>query len=441
MSRTTNLRKPRGFTLIEVLVVIAMIAVLVALILPAVQQAREAATADRLPVAPAADRAGRASVLRHEQRQILPAPSVQCRRHLELGGRRFVCRDLLGRQTDALHRQPGRNRTRIVAHQGISVADAQIYRCPSDTSVPQPFIGDDGQPDGIRTAGELHDEFAAQPQDAAATACGHWPDFRTKSARRTSCAFRNATPPRSRPPRTTTRGRTTTTSGWERNHSTLDRLAPSQRGRQLPVPRRPRQHCNGSGGRRHVSRQKSADRRRQLSMKRRHRAVWYNHRPHSLASTTVPPVRYGHDEMACPKTTVAHRSQSRTDRARELYRRQYRLAASGERRQMPLGRGKSMCCCGDKAAAGNCGCCKNRETASVPVGKLLRLGPEFCTGRNWPVAARRKSRSRSRREIWPSNAAAAIRRFPASWSRRSPSCKHCHSGCPNWSRRHFCRLP
>src|SRR5437588_101014 len=35
-----------------------------------------------------------------------------------------------------------------VAHQGISVASAKLYRCLSDVSVPRAFIGDDGQPDG-----------------------------------------------------------------------------------------------------------------------------------------------------------------------------------------------------------------------------------------------------------------------------------------------------
>src|SRR5262245_36445957 len=36
-----------------------------------------------------------------------------------------------------------------LAHQGISVADASLYRCASDRSVPETFFDSSGQPDGI----------------------------------------------------------------------------------------------------------------------------------------------------------------------------------------------------------------------------------------------------------------------------------------------------
>src|SRR5262249_34970344 len=36
-----------------------------------------------------------------------------------------------------------------LARQGISTASEKIYRCPQDVSEVKPFLGDDGQPDGI----------------------------------------------------------------------------------------------------------------------------------------------------------------------------------------------------------------------------------------------------------------------------------------------------
>ena len=145
----TKHQKSRGFTLIEVLVVLVIIAVLVALVLPAIQQAREAAR--------------RMDCLSH-LRQI----GMAVHQYYEVNNNRFFLHhpfeaDVISNSgaadsfaeiywEDKLMPFIGSQAEsgESLAHNGISVATAKLYRCQTDNSVPQPFIGDDGQPDGIQ---------------------------------------------------------------------------------------------------------------------------------------------------------------------------------------------------------------------------------------------------------------------------------------------------
>ncbi len=148
MQRRTQPRARRGFTIVELLVVIAIIAVLVALILPAVQQAREAAR--------------RTDCLSH-LRQV----GLAVHQYYDTNNGRFFLHHPFNADVISLAGAAdsfaeiywedklmpfigsGTESDESLAHQGIVVASAAIYRCPSDTSIPMPFIGADGNPDGI----------------------------------------------------------------------------------------------------------------------------------------------------------------------------------------------------------------------------------------------------------------------------------------------------
>jgi prepilin-type processing-associated H-X9-DG protein/prepilin-type N-terminal cleavage/methylation domain-containing protein len=148
VKKVVVVRARSAFTLVEVLVVIAIIAVLVALILPAVQQAREAAR--------------RIDCLSHLRQIGLAVHSYYDANKGTFFLHHPFDADVISNSgaadsfaeiywEDKLMPYIGSTQESddSVANQGIMTATSQLYRCPSDTSVPKPYIGDDGKPDGI----------------------------------------------------------------------------------------------------------------------------------------------------------------------------------------------------------------------------------------------------------------------------------------------------
>src|SRR5579863_7141820 len=149
MNQTKRRRAPRGFTLVEVLVVLAIIAILVALILPAVQRARESAR--------------RVDCLSH-LRQI----GLAIHSYYDSNNGRFFLHhpfdaDVISNSgaadsfaeiywEDKLMPYIGsmQEADESVAKNGIMAAAAKLYRCSSDTSIPIPYIAADGSTDGIQ---------------------------------------------------------------------------------------------------------------------------------------------------------------------------------------------------------------------------------------------------------------------------------------------------
>ena len=150
MFGTTTLprREARGFTIIELLVAMAVIAVLIALIAPAVQQAREAAR--RVECLSSLRQIGFAVQQYyddHRGRFFLHHPfdaDVISNSGAADSFAEIYWEDKLMPYIGSASESP-----ESLARQGILAASAKIYRCPSDPSIPVPYLGADGQSAGI----------------------------------------------------------------------------------------------------------------------------------------------------------------------------------------------------------------------------------------------------------------------------------------------------
>lgn len=145
----------RGFTLLELLAVIAIIGVLVSLLMPAVQQARESAR--RVQCQSQMKQLGLALHNYHEQHGVLPSAALVI-------GPSFATFSGWGwgamilpqiEQAPLYARIRFEQGTAVGVNRGVIPTPLAIWRCPSDTQPTTVSIAIDGHPDATAASGNM----------------------------------------------------------------------------------------------------------------------------------------------------------------------------------------------------------------------------------------------------------------------------------------------